>query len=68
MIQPNGYVATCDHREGCDAHIEAPSRFGDIGLLQLMEKGGWQRGVKKNGEPATRGGKDYCANHRVGGS
>jgi hypothetical protein len=36
-------------------------------LRRVAEAAGWTFGVKLNGEPAQRGGKDYCPEHRRGG-
>lgn len=71
MIEPTGYRASCDFRfpytdARCSSSFEATSIFGRTGIYQRMEREGWQRNVKLNGDHARRGGKDYCPKHRRG--
>lgn len=64
MINPTGYVASCD-QTGCDAFWIHDNRFR---LMDIIDTAGWQRNVKLNGQRAKRGGKDYCPEHRRGSS
>lgn len=70
MIEPSGYRVRCDQETGdgsrCPAGFEADSLFGARGIYATAEQENWQVNVKQDGQPASRGGKDYCPIHRRG--